>query len=98
MDRPIQGSGLLGLVTDAAQLRAAHYRDQASLLRQMAEAESLMRLRGNLLNLAHNTRIITENLRWLLSKLQPKKWGDRMLVADNPESPIEHLHRPSPRT
>jgi len=53
MDRPIQGSGLLGLVTDAAQLRAAHYRDQASLLRQMAEAESLMRLRGNLLNLAH---------------------------------------------
>jgi len=57
-----------------------------------------MRLRGNLLNLAHNTRIITENLRWLLSKLQPKKWGDRLLVADNPESPIEHLHRPSPRT
>jgi hypothetical protein len=52
MDRPIQGSGLLGLVTNSAQVRAAHYRDQASRLRQMAEAESLMRLRGNLLNLA----------------------------------------------
>jgi len=38
-----------------------------------------------------DTRVITENLRWLLSKLQPTRWGDRLLLAGAPANPIEHL-------
>ena len=37
-------------------------------------------------------RVITENLRWLLSKLRPERFGDRLLVAGDPENPIQHLH------
>ena len=40
-----------------------------------------------------NKRVITENLRCLLSKLAPKKFGDRLLVAGDADSPIQHLHR-----
>ena len=38
-------------------------------------------------------RVITENLRWLLSKLAPTKYGDRLLVAGDAANPIQHLHR-----
>ena len=37
-------------------------------------------------------RVITENLRWLLSKLAPQRYGDRLLVAGDPANPIQHLH------
>ena len=38
-------------------------------------------------------RVICENLRWLLSKLAPTRYGDRLLVAGDPSSPIEVLHK-----
>jgi len=38
-------------------------------------------------------RVISENLRWLLSKLAPTRYGDRLLVAGDPASPIQHLHQ-----
>ena len=38
-------------------------------------------------------RVISENLRWLLSKLAPTRYGERLLVAGDPANPIEHLHR-----
>ena len=42
---------------------------------------------------AADKRMITENLRWLLSKLAPTKYGDRLLVAGDPANPIQHLHK-----
>jgi len=38
-------------------------------------------------------RVITENLRWLLSKLAPQRYGDRLLVAGDQANPIQHLHQ-----
>jgi hypothetical protein len=38
-------------------------------------------------------RVIGENLRWLLSKVAPTRFGDRLLLAGDPASPIQHLHR-----
>lgn len=38
-------------------------------------------------------RVITENLRWLLSKLAPTRFGDRLLLASDPSNPVEHLHK-----
>src|SRR4051812_18144037 len=37
-------------------------------------------------------RGITENIRWLLSKTAPTRFGERLLVAGDQESPIRHLH------
>jgi hypothetical protein len=42
---------------------------------------------------AADKRVITENLRWLLSKLAPTKYGDRLLVAGDPANPIQLLHK-----
>ena len=28
-----------------------------------------------------------------MSRIVPKKWGDRLLVAGDVDSPIQHLHR-----
>jgi hypothetical protein len=38
-------------------------------------------------------RVIGENLRWLLSKIAPTRFGDRLLLAGDPANPIQHLHR-----
>ena len=38
-------------------------------------------------------RVIGENLRWLLSKLAPTRFGDRLLVSGDPANPIQLLHK-----
>jgi hypothetical protein len=38
-------------------------------------------------------RVITENLRWLLSKLAPTRYGERLLLAGDPANPIQLLHK-----
>ena len=38
-------------------------------------------------------RVICENPRWLLSKMAPTRFGDRLLVAGDPANPIQHLHK-----
>ena len=40
----------------------------------------------------HDKRVRCDNLKWLLSKLAPKKFGERLLLAGDAESPIQHLH------
>ena len=45
-------TGILDFVTNSAHERAAHYREHAAKLREMAEKESAGRLRTNLLSLA----------------------------------------------
>jgi len=42
---------------------------------------------------AADKRVITENLRWLLSKLAPTRWGERLVLAGDPVHPIQHLHK-----
>lgn len=37
-------------------------------------------------------RVISENIRWLLSKMAPTRFGDRLLVAGEAENPIRVLH------
>ena len=45
-------TALLGLVINAVHLRAAHYWQQAARLREIAEIESIERVRDSLLDVA----------------------------------------------
>ena len=38
-------------------------------------------------------RVRIDTLKWLMSRIVPKKWGERLLVAGDVDSPIQHLHR-----
>jgi transposase-like protein len=42
---------------------------------------------------AQEKRVRIDSLKWLMSRIVPKKWGDRLLVAGDLEAPIQHLHR-----
>jgi transposase-like protein len=37
-------------------------------------------------------RVRCDNLKWLTSKLLPKRYGDRLLVAGDAENPLQVLH------
>lgn len=37
-------------------------------------------------------RLRCDNLKWLMSKLLPKRYGDRLLVAGDAENPLQVLH------
>ena len=37
-------------------------------------------------------RLRCDNLKWLMSKLLPKRYGDRLLVAGDAENPLHVLH------
>ena len=52
MASDLRRAALLELVSNSAAVRAARYREQAAQLRDMADAESLARLRSRLLDLA----------------------------------------------
>src|SRR5882757_2847096 len=38
-------------------------------------------------------RLRCDNLKWLMSKLLPKRYGDRLLVAGDAENPLQVLHQ-----
>ena len=38
-------------------------------------------------------RVRCDNLKWLMSKLLPKRYGDRLLVAGDTENPLHVLHQ-----
>jgi hypothetical protein len=38
-------------------------------------------------------RVRCDNLKWLMSKLIPKRYGDRLLVAGDAENPLHVLHQ-----
>ena len=42
---------------------------------------------------AQERRVRIDSLKWLMSRIVPKKWGDRLLVAGDPESPLQVMHR-----
>ena len=55
-------SGVLEFVATAAHARAAHYREQAAQLRDMAEAEPIGKLRDRLLDVAAQYDRLVEGL------------------------------------
>jgi hypothetical protein len=57
----IQGLGVLEFAATAAHARAAHYRDQAARLREMAEAEPIGRLRERLIDTARQYEDLATN-------------------------------------
>jgi transposase-like protein len=42
---------------------------------------------------AQEKRVRIDSLKWLMSRIVPKKWGDRLLVAGDVDAPIQHLHK-----
>jgi hypothetical protein len=42
---------------------------------------------------ANDKRVRIDTLKWLCSKLVPRRYGDRLLMAGDPENPIQHLHQ-----
>jgi transposase-like protein len=41
----------------------------------------------------NDKRLRVDTLKWLMSKLAPKRYGDRLLVAGEVENPIQVLHK-----
>jgi len=41
----------------------------------------------------NDKRVRVDALKWLMSKLVPKKWGERLLVAGDADSPLHILHK-----
>jgi hypothetical protein len=37
-------------------------------------------------------RVICDSYKWILSKLRPERYGERLLVGSDPDHPIQHLH------
>ena len=42
---------------------------------------------------AQEKRVRIDSLKWLMSRIVPKKWDDRLLVAGDPENPLQVMHR-----
>jgi len=42
---------------------------------------------------AQEKRVRIDSLKWLISRIVPKKWGDRLLVAGEVDSPFHHFHK-----
>ena len=42
---------------------------------------------------AADKRVICDGYKWLLSKLRPERYGERLLVGSDPDHPIQHLHQ-----
>jgi hypothetical protein len=42
---------------------------------------------------ANDKRVRCDTIKWTLSKLAPKRYGDRLLVAGDSENPIVYLHK-----
>lgn len=41
----------------------------------------------------YDKRVRVDTLKWLMSKLAPRRYGDRLLVAGEAESPLHVIHR-----
>ena len=42
---------------------------------------------------ANDKRVRIDTLKWLCSKLVPRRYGDRLLMAGDPENPIQLMHK-----
>ena len=70
---------------------AAQY--QAARMMQVESWADEIIMTGNRDDLEpHDKRVRCDNLKWLMSKLAPKRYGERLLVAGDAENPIQHLH------
>jgi len=41
----------------------------------------------------NDKRVRIDTLKWLCSKIAPRRYGERLLMAGDPENPIQHLHQ-----
>lgn len=41
----------------------------------------------------HDKRVRIDTLKWLCSKLMPRRYGDRLLVAGDAENPLQIMHQ-----
>ena len=41
----------------------------------------------------HDKRVRIDTLKWLCSKLMPRRYGDRLLVAGDADNPLQVLHQ-----
>lgn len=62
MPRDIEAIGVLEYFANAAQARAAGYRDKATRLREMGEAEPIGKLRQRLLDLSREFEMLADSL------------------------------------
>lgn len=54
-----------------------------------AIAEQTMEISDDLTEDANSRRVRIDTRKWLLSKLAPKKYGDRIEIAGDKENPLE---------
>jgi hypothetical protein len=67
----------------------------ASAKRQLIEAwsDQLVRIADNQLLEPNDRRVRIDTRKWLMSKLHPGKYGDKVTVAGDAENPLQHVVR-----
>lgn len=67
----------------------------ASAKRQLIEAwsDQLVRIADNELLEPNDRRVRIDTRKWLMSKLHPGKYGDKVTVAGDAENPLQHVVR-----
>jgi transposase-like protein len=73
-----------GFAAKSAQARAMQVDALADELIEVAYRDDLD---------PQDKRVRCDTIKWTLSKLAPKRYGDRLLVAGDAENPILHLHK-----
>ena len=81
-----------GWVRDNREGFAAQY-EAARRLQADAWADELVLLANREDLDPQDKRVRIDTLKWLCSKILPRRYGERLLMAGDPENPIQHLHR-----
>ena len=81
-----------GWVRDNREGFAAKY-ESARRLQADAWADELVLLANRDDLDSQDKRVRIDTLKWLCSKILPRRYGERLLMAGDPDNPIQHLHR-----
>jgi hypothetical protein len=79
-------------VRDDREGFAAHYQ-AARALQVESWSDKIIELANRDDLEPNDKRLRVDTLKWLMSKLAPKRYGERLLVAGEPEAPLQVLHR-----
>lgn len=84
-DRSNGGAEITGQYVRAIEIRAEH---MASELLQIADSDAFMQHPEMASALVNKQRLAVDTRKWLLSKMLPRKYGDRIEVSGDPTAPI----------
>jgi hypothetical protein len=73
-----------GFATQYQQARSLQVESWSDKIIELAERDDLE---------PNDKRLRVDTLKWLMSKLAPKRYGERLLVAGDEDNPVQVLHQ-----